>query len=499
MPIKLRAIGRDPLNLYFLAAMVLAIPSIVFLSTSGAENFKAYFSLFLVAPTSTVARAASTVGQLAFIAAFSACWFATLRRAARRPTSISPSTLFLFVAGIGAAFIPLLPYTSSDVFTYIGFGWQQSHYDVNPYLRPIASLPAVATDEMLQLGHWQERTAWYGPLWLKMIKWMAAASFGSPTVALLIHKIGCWAAHLATTKLLFSLTRHRFYVVLWGLNPLILFECIGNGHNDVYVALLITLGLVCLIRWKTLEAACGALAAATMIKYGTIVAMPLVLIAYARMSRNKPALRATRMLGGVVVFAIVVLVSWNFFGLDSAVFESSLRQQAFKAQSVTSVSMQALHWLLLKGFEIDALLAVDDTITFGRYGAFALACIAGVIALVRCRTSALPRVVVRWMFRTVFVLMALVSATFRTWYVVWLVPLLPGSGARMLRAVIVLSISAEVGMLPYFAAFGEPIEYEPIYFAITWIPVVTVLLAKRRRGQVYTLFGKKKGAREDGS
>ena len=55
-------------------------------------------------------------------------------------------TLLVAIAALGALFVPVLPYTSSDVFTYVAFGWAEHAYGADPYALPVAGLPMQAVD-----------------------------------------------------------------------------------------------------------------------------------------------------------------------------------------------------------------------------------------------------------------------------------------------------------------------------------------------------------------
>jgi len=125
---------------------------------------------------------------------------------------------------------------SYDIFNYIFDAKIITHYHANPYIHKALDYPG---DPMLSFMHWTQRTYPYGPVWLFvtvplsfiglqiflptffLFKMLAAASFvGS------LFYIGKIFQKIKPEKEIFGL-------IFFGLNPLVLIECLVSAHIDI--------------------------------------------------------------------------------------------------------------------------------------------------------------------------------------------------------------------------------------------------------------------------
>jgi hypothetical protein len=148
--------------------------------------------------------------------------------------------LLLFLA------LAMPPSLSTDVFAYVGYARLAVVHGLNPHL--------YAQTELIRLGdptapyvHWPISSP-YGPLWtlisMAVVFVAPAGAVLGPVVAL---KAGAGAAVLATAAAARAIAgradgrRADAVFTTVALNPLLLIEGPGNGHNDlVMVALLLT-------------------------------------------------------------------------------------------------------------------------------------------------------------------------------------------------------------------------------------------------------------------
>src|SRR5262249_35175896 len=146
-----------------------------------------------------------------------------------------------------------------------------SHYPGDPWM-------AYITPE------WASRVSPYGPLWQLIAAPITALAGDDIVVALVGFKLlmavcfmaGGWviARTLAAAGAAGSATGALLY--LW--NPLVIWEGIGNGHNDVLLALILLLALYAWAsrhdRWVI-----PLLVVAALIKYVSLPLIPLAAIA----------------------------------------------------------------------------------------------------------------------------------------------------------------------------------------------------------------------------
>src|SRR5205085_1603856 len=148
----------------------------------------------------------------------------------------------------------------------------------NPNVVPIGALPESRWTHFA--GEWVARPSPYGPLW----KWIAAPSTvlnnGSFTGAIIVLKAIALLAILCSAWLVSDIVRQRdgnanlaFVAVAW--NPLILWEGIGNGHNDAVMGCLLILAIWFWQRGNYTLVLPTAVAA-TLVKYTVAILLPAI-------------------------------------------------------------------------------------------------------------------------------------------------------------------------------------------------------------------------------
>jgi hypothetical protein len=136
----------------------------------------------------------------------------------------------------------------------------------------------------------------------------AFSSVGAQVAAFRAIAIG---ASLATTLLISRLVRARwgereaFAVAAFGLNPVVLFQSVASGHNDLLVALAVA-GALAFAFARRHVAATAALALGTLVK--VTGGVPLLLFVIARVASRPPGSRAREAMKQVGVAAAIGLV-----------------------------------------------------------------------------------------------------------------------------------------------------------------------------------------------
>ena len=200
--------------------------------------------------------------------------------------------------------LPLL--VSRDVYSYIAYGSIAGIHHANPYLQTPADFPHDAV-AVLVGQKWFSTPAVYGPLFtgfasivvrvthnletqVEVFRWTAAlASLG--TIAL-----------IATTVRRAWPSRAAFAVAAFGLNPVVLFQSVASGHNDLLVALAVA-GALALVLARRDMLAVATLALGTIVK--ATAALPLLLLLVWCVSRA-PAGRRARTLATHTGLAAVI-------------------------------------------------------------------------------------------------------------------------------------------------------------------------------------------------
>ncbi len=242
--------------------------------------------------------------------------FLLMLRAAWRGAVSLRTVVFLAVAAHAVVLsLPLL--ISRDVYSYIAYGNIAALHHANPYVQTPADFPLDAVAALVG-PKWFSTPAVYGPLFtgyasivvrtvhtlgaqVETFRWTAAAaSLGTVAV-------------IATTVRRAWPTRAAFAVVAFGLSPVVLFQTVASGHNDILVALAVA-GAFALMRRRRDLLAVAVLTLGTLVK--ATAALPLLLLLVWLLARA-PSGRRLRMLltrGGLAV-AIGAVFAAPFFQL----------------------------------------------------------------------------------------------------------------------------------------------------------------------------------------
>jgi hypothetical protein len=256
-----------------------------------------------------------------------------------RQERLSPGARIAIVAMIGLPAIANLfayPVGALDVFNYMIELKLAYGYGENPYLVTFAgyrddpfALPAFLVDVPL----------FYGPVWL--------IAYGLPVAVVGFHTIiGLLGALKLFNLVLLALTGLLIYrsqeddragwlgVYLFLANPLVLFEGVGNAHNDVLMTLFLVAALVAVRRKSVIAGPMFALSA--LVKLFTVVLAPLLL---AFMLRDRWGWRRLALTGSLAL--VVVVLSVMPFWADGAIIDG-LREGTAKSQEMNHVSVLSL-------------------------------------------------------------------------------------------------------------------------------------------------------------
>jgi len=176
--------------------------------------------------------------------------------------------------------IAMYPITSHDIFAYIF----RSHIFVdlhhNPFLVPPASFPAESLYPFLDFPM---EPMPHGPVWVLIAALPTLVAGVAWPASLIAFKLVAWVGYATTVALVYTLLRRiapgaaTAGTLLFAWNPLILFELVGNGHNDGLMAALALGAFVALVGRRTLLAAV-LMAMAVLLKFAVLLLAPIVAI-----------------------------------------------------------------------------------------------------------------------------------------------------------------------------------------------------------------------------
>jgi alpha-1,6-mannosyltransferase len=225
----------------------------------------------------------------------------------------SRTVLWLTVAyHVALLFIPLL--FSRDVYSYAYYGRIAAVYHSNPYVATPADYPQDALAAFVG-PKWFDTPAVYGPLWTQASA-LVARAVDEVAQFIAVFRVIAIAASLATIAVVARLVRrerpHReaFAVAVLGLNPVVLFQSVASGHNDLLLSLSIASALALVYARRNLLAT-AVLALGALVKVTAVV--PLLLLVLVAVARA-PARERWRVLAahGGVALGIALLAAAPF-------------------------------------------------------------------------------------------------------------------------------------------------------------------------------------------
>lgn len=335
--------------------------------------------------------------------------------ALRESRTISPQhalrPIFTSATLLGAAMAWMYPVNATDIYIYAWRSRLFSHYGVNPIRVYFKAYPAdpwmrFASDE------WSGRVSPYGPLWNLLAAPITYLADNRIVVALWGFKLlalGCfllcgWIIVLALRGRSEEAVVRGAIFFLW--NPLVLWEAIGNGHNDVVMLVPI---LLAFLAWVTRRDSLviPLLLVATLIKYLAAPLIPLAAVALIARAKNRQQLRR------VVAESVVLSVLWIGIAFYPFYDFGALRTSVAEQSTLINFSPAALARNILHQFwprvESRPWLALAS-------GVSVLAAVAWQMVRVWRQPWRLPRAA----FEVVYVLF-FVSLFFRPWYLIMLV------------------------------------------------------------------------------
>lgn len=162
---------------------------------------------------------------------------------------------------------------SFDIFNYIATAKVAYFYRENPYI--IMPIEFIG-DPLLQFMHAANKTALYGISWVILSVIPFFLGFRNILVTLYAFKIFVSLFYFLSTFLLWRMTKNIFAVSLFALNPLVIFETLVSGHNDIVMMFFALLAFQLLFN-KKIILSIFLLIISILIKYATIFLLPVYL------------------------------------------------------------------------------------------------------------------------------------------------------------------------------------------------------------------------------
>ncbi|NWF63684.1 MAG: hypothetical protein HXY38_05190 [Chloroflexi bacterium] len=341
----------------------------------------------------------------------------------------------------GVILLGLYPITALDVAVYVINARNWVLYDANPLIVPPGSFPDDPYSTLA--GEYVDKTSPYGPVWETLARipaQLGVTDIGWGIVAMKVISLLAFAGmawligwHGKQQEEGFAVSRVTA-MAFFALNPLVLLEAVGNGHNDMTMAAFITLGLILWQKDKWAWAAV-ALTVAALIKLPALILMPLFALS---ILINSPTWRERLLRGlglGIIVLGIFLL-AYRLMGPFPEVFSGII--QSFGRRSFSPA--YALYVILR-----EAAPALSKQILPNTRYIFLAAYAAITVQFLRKKLTLLEAGFLAYFF------LIYLSNAFRLWYPLWFIPFAAlNLNSRTFWRTFLFSLTVEFSILSYY-------------------------------------------------
>src|SRR5215207_2136047 len=260
----------------------------------------------------------TTSSQVAYLVAFAvlfAMQYVAYRIVRARP-EVAP--LDLIVAGqiiFGILQVWIYPVAALDLYDYLMSGRIVLVYQGNPFFQPPSAFP----DQLVGYSPWPNERSVYGPVWQLLSLIPTAIAGESMLRGIVAFKVLGLLAFVCCTLVIWQLLKRLAPALapagalLFAWNPLLQFELVGNGHNDVVMVLCVLLAIWALIAERRLLVL-PLLALAVLTKLLAVALGPIFLYGLLRGQRPVREKLTVIVIGGAISLALAVATYAPFWG-----------------------------------------------------------------------------------------------------------------------------------------------------------------------------------------
>ncbi|MEX0755554.1 MAG: hypothetical protein WD739_06695 [Actinomycetota bacterium] len=418
--------------------------------------------------------AVSVVAVLAATGTF----LVALRDAWRGRIAVRTVVVVAVLFHVAVLTLPLL--ASRDVYSYAMYGRIVSVHGKNPYVATPIEFGADPTLDFVGPA-WVDTPAVYGAGFTALSGAITGAIGSLPRLIDAFQLLAA-AASLGTLALVVWLAgrlrpeRAAFAAAAIGLNPVVLFQSVASGHNDLLVALAIAAGLALLVL-KRSYLATAVLTLGVLVK--ATAGLPLLLLIVAAVARREPGHRLRSLVAHLAVAGGLFLAVAGWFLQREDPTLGMLELIGHEGWLAPSRLFRRLADGLGSLVGVDAIGTGLGVVI---RGAFSAALAATVIALAvtvwrRARDGDLDVGAEGASWGWALLLLMLLGPVLLPWYVVWSLPL-----AFLLPRVPRIALLGTTTALAVSQWTADPVEFPGAYdlnvlvghYVLT--PLITVLL-----------------------
>jgi len=416
--------------MFIIICIMLAVPSTIYIiQNKTVLGFDTYYNFFIRENYNKIIS--TSIYLILFVTAMGIY----LKILKEKDVFKNIKEIIKYVAIVGIIFLVMLPWTTSDIFYYMGVGELDAKYGQNPYYTTIAEYyeknQESINDEILEQGAnnvWASTTVVYGPIAQTIFKLCSLISFKNIDLCLFIFKTLNLIIHLSNCYLMYRITEKKIFPILYGLNPFILIEFIANVHNDILIIFFVLLALYFIIKKKNILVSILFLALGTGIKYSTVLLLPIIVLYYLR-DEQKIWKKILKCVEYGILFLIILVLEYIPYIDDINVFLAMLPQLERYSKSVYSA-------LLMISPRVMIDIKNFFKIIFILY--YLYNCIEFLVSKKNNISDMLRK------YNIIVVLSLLLLTNCHQWYLAWLFPTLLWQKERTIMNIIGITAATEI-------------------------------------------------------
>lgn len=455
---------------FIVLTILLIIPSIIYLvQQKTIFGFDTYYNFFI---NKNANKTFSTTVYLILFLTITTVYLIMLKQ---KHLFKDIKQILKYVAIIGLLFLVMLPWTSSDIFYYMGVGELDSKYGQNPYYITMEDYYGQnkenINDEILEQGannFWASTTVVYGPIGQMIFKLCTAISFNNINICIIVFKLLNLIIHIANCYLIYIISGKKKFTVIYGLNPYIFLEFVANAHNDIIIVFFVLLTLYFLIKRKNIVVSILFLALATGIKYFTILLLPIAILYHFR-EEEKVLKRLLRCIQYGGLFVLIFAIEYIPYFEDINVLFAMMPQTERYSCSIYS-ALYKLNSNLIQQVRVAFLTSFIYL--------YLLFCLEFLLKKNKNIFDMLRK------YNMILILFLLSLTNWHQWYLIWLIATMIWQKPKTMRNIMALTVVTEIALSIYMFK-AESYIYD-IYFVgiIACLFAIWQMINKRYKNEV---------------
>ena len=256
---------------------------------------------------------------------------------------------------------------------------------------------------------------------------------------------------MAICFLIYKITHRKKFVLLYGLNPFILFEFITNVHNDIYLVLFVMLAFYFLIKKKNIWLTLLFMTFAVAIKYVAALMLPFIVLYYFRKEKvlKKIGWSAVCLIFFLCILALIYIVYFR----DANLILNVIMQQAKCRESILTIILILTRDKFYNVYKIAKNIFIII---------FASVYVCSIIKFLLKKKITL-RELMKNNNNSIFLFLFLVITNLCPWYTVWLLPTMFWQKSKTIKLILFIQISYELCITYNFILFSESYKIGLLY------------------------------------